>query len=76
MQDTDLQELQKDTFIIVIVLVVALALALFYIMLLAQSFATAVNRADYQWWWLPSALASLVCLLSYRYRRIPFRLAT
>jgi signal transduction histidine kinase len=76
MQDTDLQDLQKDTFIVVIVLVAALALILFYVMLLAQSFATAASRADFHLWWLPSTLAGLVCLLSYHYRQTYFRLAT
>src|SRR6185503_6637647 len=77
MQDTDLQDLQKDTFVVVLVLVAALALILFYVMLLAQSFAPRSNEATYQFWWLPSTLAFVVCLLSYQiYKQNHFRRAT
>ncbi len=77
MQDTDLQDLQKDTFVVVLVLVAALALILFYVMLLAQSFATRSDEAAYRFWWLPSTLAFVVCLLSYQiYKQNHFRRAT
>ena len=77
MRDTDLQELQKDTFTIVVFLVAALALILFYVMLLAQSFASPADQAAYRFWWLPSALAAIVCILSFRlYQDDYFRQAT
>ena len=77
MQDTDLQDLQKDTFVVVLVLVAALALILFYVILLAQSFATRSDEAAYRFWWLPSTLAFVVCLLSYQiYKQNHFRRAT
>ncbi|HXW01481.1 MAG TPA: histidine kinase dimerization/phospho-acceptor domain-containing protein, partial [Anaerolineae bacterium] len=77
MQDTDLQDLQKDTFVVVVFLVAALSLVLFYIMLLAQSFATRGNEAAYQFWWLPSTLAFAICLFSYQiYKHKHFRPAT
>ncbi|MBI1880054.1 MAG: HAMP domain-containing histidine kinase, partial [Chloroflexi bacterium] len=75
--DTDLQELQKDTFVVVLVLVIVLALILFYVMLLAQSFAVPAAQADYRFWWLPSTLACLVCYFSFRlYKANHFRPAT
>ncbi|MCL4303380.1 MAG: HAMP domain-containing histidine kinase [Anaerolineae bacterium] len=77
MQDTDLQDLQKDTFVVVVVLVAALAVILFYAMLLAQSFAAPVDLAAYRLWWLPSTLTGLVCLFSVKlYKDNHFRPAT
>lgn len=77
MQDTDLQDLQKDTFVVVVVLVAAVALILFYIMLLAQSFATPADLPAFRFWWLPSTLAGLVCVLSFKlYKDNHFRPAT
>ncbi|MCK6624724.1 MAG: HAMP domain-containing histidine kinase [Anaerolineae bacterium] len=77
MRDADLQELQKDTFTVVIFLVATLALILFYVMLLAQSFAAPANQGDYRFWWLPSTMTAVVCLLSYKlYHDDHFRWAT
>ncbi len=77
MQDSDLQELQKDTFVVVVVLVAVLALVLFYVLLLAQSFAGSNAQAAYQYWWLPSTLAGLVCIVSFKlYKDNRFRQAT
>lgn len=77
MQETDLQDLQKDTFVVVVVLVAALALILFYGMLLAQSFVTPTNLGTYRWWWLPSTLIGLICVVSFKlYKDNHFRQAT
>lgn len=73
MQDTDLQELQKDTFIIVMVLVSALDLILFYIMLVRTSLFNEDNLV----WWLPSVLIWLTCLVAYKvHQKGQFRQAT
>lgn len=77
MQDAELQELQKDTFVVVVGLVIASALILFYVMLLASSFATPADQENYRFWWLPSTLAGLLCLFSFRlYKANYFRPAT
>jgi signal transduction histidine kinase len=73
MQDTDLQELQKDTFVIVIVLVSALDLILFYIMLTR----TFLLNEDNPIWWLPSLLILISCMAAFKtYRKNQFRRAT
>lgn len=77
MRDADLQELQKDTFAVVIFLVAALALILFYVMLVAQSFATTAEQETFHFWWLPSTLTAGVCIFSYKlYHDNHFRWAT
>ncbi len=73
MEDTELQELQKDTFIIVLFLVAALGTAFFSVRL--------INYTPYHestnLWWLPSALVFLTCFASYRlYQYGRFRPAT
>ena len=50
MQDTDLQELQKDTFVMVILVLSAANLILFYIMLVRSAIFHEPNPV---WWWLP-----------------------
>jgi signal transduction histidine kinase len=73
MQDTDLQELQKDTFVIVILLLSVANLILFYIMLVKSALFNEPNPV----WWLPSLLIVLSCILSYKfYRKDQFRRAT
>src|SRR5262245_19072131 len=73
MQDTDLQELQKDTFIIVILLTSIANLMLFYVMLVL----TALFSVDNPIWWLPSLLILLSCIVSYNvHKRGQFRRAT
>lgn len=77
MQDSDLQELQKDSFVVVVGLVVVLALVLFYVMLLQHSFAVPADQINYRFWWLPSALATLSCAFSYKlYKSNQFRRGT
>jgi signal transduction histidine kinase len=73
MQDTDLQDLQKDTFVIVIVLVVALALTFAYVMLVR---AYLFDENDFLWW-LPSVLTLATCGFSYKlYKGDRFRRGT
>ena len=75
MQDTELQELQKDTFVVVVILVAVLAFIFFYVELagyLLEAFEDSVR-----FWWLPSVLGVLTCALSYYlYRQDRFRTAT
>jgi signal transduction histidine kinase len=77
MQDADLQELQKDTFVVVVILVATLALTLFYILLVMYWLVGPSNRSSYQYWWLPSTLAVATCLISFRlYKGNRFRQGT
>jgi signal transduction histidine kinase len=77
MQDADLQELQKDTFVVVVILVATLALILFYILLVMYWLVGPSNRSSYQYWWLPSTLAVATCLISFRlYKGNRFRQGT
>ena len=70
MQDTDLQELQKDTFVIIIALVITLSLILFYVTLIKTFVFNHYNGL----WWLPSTLSLATCYYSYKlYRRNHFR---
>ena len=73
MSDTDLRELQKDTYVIVIAIVIVLSFILFYITLIR----TYVFYRQNLLWWLPSLLSLGTCYYSYRwYRRTRFRPAT
>jgi len=73
MQDSDLQELQKDTFVIVVALVIVLSLILFYVTLIK----TYVFNNPNTFWWLPSVLSLGTCIISYKlYRRNHFRPGT
>lgn len=74
MEDTNLQELQKETFVTVVVLVAILALTLLYILLLLLREDLFDLRA---YWWLPSGLFLLSSSISYKlYLNDRFRLAT
>jgi signal transduction histidine kinase len=66
MQDSDLQELQKDTFDILVILVGIYGFILLYIMLIK----TYVLGQLITLWWLPSALIFATCFFSYKLRRI------
>lgn len=61
MHDSDLQELQKDSFNIVIVLTAIYGLILFYTVLI-QTYALAQNIP---YWWLSPSLILLTCFLCY-----------
>lgn len=77
MQETDLQELQKDTFSIVVVLVTVLALVLFYLMMVAQWSTPTDDPVDYRYWWLPSTIALAASLYGYKlHKQNHFRQAT
>jgi signal transduction histidine kinase len=77
MDEADLQELQKDTFVVVVFIVGVLAATLFYILLVAQWPTVTNDPVDYQYWWLPPLLALGTCLVSYRaYKRNRFRPGT
>ncbi len=77
MQDADLQELQKDTFVVVVILIATLALILFYILLVMYWLTSPSSKPIYQYWWLPSTLAVATCLMSFRlYKRNRFRQGT
>ena len=69
MQESDLQELQKETFVIVVAITVFLATALAYAMLYEEVYQLL--------WWIPSLIAVGACLISIRlYKKNHFRLAT
>lgn len=73
MQDSDLQELQKDTFVIIIALVIILGFILFYTTLVR----TFVFGHHNTFWWLPSVLIFATCFYSYKlYRNDRFRRGT
>jgi signal transduction histidine kinase len=73
MSDSDLKELQKDTYVIVIALVIVLSLILLYVTLIR---AYVFDRSN-ALWWFPSLLGLATCFFSYRlYRRERFRSAT
>ncbi len=64
MEDSDLQELQKDTFVVVVFLVVVLAVVMFYIFMVTEWVAGASKTPAYYFWWLPPTLVILTCLAS------------
>lgn len=69
MQDTDLQELQKDTYVIIVALVIVLSLILFYVTLIKTYVFHQANAL----WWIPSLLSLTSCFFSYKlYRRDRF----
>lgn len=73
MQDTDIQELQRETFFVIALIIGAVAVALAYIMLVVSQ----VYGYYYWVWWLPPAGILLTLYLSGRsYRRNQFRLST
>lgn len=73
MHDSELRELQKDTFTIVIALIIALAAVLAYAVLAVTS--THTNTTI--WWWLPPVLGISVSVASYQvYKSGHFRPAT
>ena len=73
MEDSDLQELQKDTFVIIIALVIILGFILFYLSLIK----TLVFGHNGILWWIPSALILITCFYSYKlYRNDHFRPGT
>jgi len=65
MQDSDLQELQKDTFDILVLLVGIYGFILLYITMIK----TYVLDYLIPFWWLPSALIFATCLYSYKFRK-------
>ena len=70
MQDSDLQELQKDTFVIIIALVIILGFILFQLSLI-KILVFGYNNAL---WWVPSVLVLATCFYSYKlYRNDRFR---
>jgi signal transduction histidine kinase len=74
MDDPNLQDLQKQTFVLLLIVVAGLALTLLYILLVWLR--EALFYYD-QYWWLPSALILLTCYLGYKlYRADKFRLGT
>lgn len=76
MRDSELQELQKETFLIVVILVGFLALTLAYINLLTISLIEPFYLI-YLAKWMPSAVALITCGYSYwLYKRDHFRLGT
>lgn len=73
MEDSDLQELQKDIFVIIITLVIILGFILFYTSLIK----TLVFGHDNIFWWIPPVLVLATCFYSYKlYRHDRFRLGT
>jgi len=73
MEDSDLQELQKDTFVIIIALVIVLGFILFYLSLI-KTFVFGYHNT---WWWIPSVLILVTCFYSYKlYRNDRFRSGT
>jgi len=73
MQDSDIQELQKETFVVINFLMVAIAIGLGYFMLVKTQF----NNVYSIIWWLPSVLIILTCVFSYRLYKIDkFRVST
>jgi signal transduction histidine kinase len=74
MDDTELQELQKDTFVVVVFLIAILDAVFFYIVLI--TFLYDPKHAE-PFWWLPATLTFLTCLFSYKlYKNNRFRLGT
>jgi signal transduction histidine kinase len=74
MDDTELQELQKDTFVAVVILIAVLDAVFFYIVLI--TFLYDPKNAE-PFWWLPATLTFLSCLFSYKlYKNNRFRLGT
>jgi len=73
MNDSELQELQKDTFTIVVALIIALAAMLAYAVL---AIASTLPHTTI-WWWLPPILGTIVSVASYQiYKSGHFRPAT
>lgn len=73
MEDSDLQELQKDTFVIIIALVIVLGFILFYFSVI-ETFVFGHNNPL---WWIPSVLIFATCFYSYKlYRNDRFRAGT
>jgi signal transduction histidine kinase len=71
--DSDLQELQKETFVVVDVLVGFLATA--YVLLLLMSTSSVFTLRSL--WWIPAGLAAVTSFGAFAlYRRNKFRLAT
>ena len=69
MQESDLQELQKETFVIIVIITVFLASTLGYAMLYADVYRLL--------WCIPTFIALGTCLLSYQlYKKDHFRQAT
>jgi signal transduction histidine kinase len=74
MKDSDLEELQKETFVTIVFLVAALALILFFVLLTARQ-ETLLDPLSFQW--TPSTLALLTCYFSFKlHRASKFRYAT
>jgi signal transduction histidine kinase len=72
MQDSDLQELQKDTFDMVLVLVAIYALVLLYVLLIK----TYIFNQPNPFWWLPSTLLFATCFHCSNIRQRHFRRST
>ena len=69
MQESDLQELQKETFVVIVIITVFLAAVLGYAMLYADVYRLL--------WWTPTFIAFGACLLGFQlYKKDRFRLAT
>ena len=69
MQESDLQELQKETFVVVVAITMLLAITLAYAMLYVDVYRLL--------WWVPSLVALGACLISIRlYKNDRFRQAT
>jgi len=66
MEDSDLQELQKDIFVIIIALVIILGFILFYLSLI-KTFVFGYNNTL---WWIPSILILATCIHSYKLYRV------
>jgi hypothetical protein len=74
MDDPNLQDLQKQTFVLLLIIVATLALTLLYVLLVWL-----LEELFYldEFWWLPSALILLTCYLGYKlYRADNFRPGT
>ncbi len=70
MQESDLQELQKEPFVIILALVTVIALSLAYVILVREDFEQKIQLIL----WLPSGLMLATCAYSYNlYRKDQFR---
>ncbi len=77
MQDSDLQELQKDTFVVVLILVAILGILLFYIRLLLFVDTVPFHFQLESLWWMPPVLILLTCYFSYKlHKKDKFRWGT